>query len=235
MGTKTKKDYTQEELEALLHKVSFDLSIHERAKKYCYILKGTSYIENPLKGGPSEEETLRIFIKKFDCVTFTEAIIALSLSTTLEQFETYIKNLRYHEGKVDYFKRKHYLSDWISANANEGFIEKILLPSNQLRIEKKLTILKTLPSYSATIKGHSCETVSKYATLLKSGDVICFISDEENLDYFHVGLLVMEGNHILLAHASKSRGCVVIEPINAFLKKWFPPGVTLVRPSIKKE
>jgi hypothetical protein len=65
---------------------------------------------------------------------------------------------------------------------------------------------------------------------LRSGDLIFFASTRKNLDMFHAGIIVRDGEKILMRHASRSQGGVVEQELSEFLKANRMAGVIVVRP-----
>ena len=66
---------------------------------------------------------------------------------------------------------------------------------------------------------------------LAAGDIIGFVTQRKNLDYFHVGFVAFGGDgELLLRHASLSRHRVLDERMDRFLAKNRVRYVTLLRP-----
>jgi len=65
---------------------------------------------------------------------------------------------------------------------------------------------------------------------LQTGDLIFFVSTRKNLDVFHTGIIIRDGKRLLMRHASRSRGLVVEQDLNEFLKANRMAGVIVVRP-----
>ncbi|MDD2717230.1 MAG: DUF1460 domain-containing protein [Candidatus Wallbacteria bacterium] len=62
----------------------------------------------------------------FDCTTFVETVLALSISGTLPEFEKNMDKIRYENGKVSYATRNHFpCVDWIPNNLKNGLLEDI--------------------------------------------------------------------------------------------------------------
>lgn len=83
--------------------------------------------------GPLGEGNFDIFDKDplysfsdFDCTTYVETIMALSLSKDYEDFYSTLLNIRYENGIVDFKHRNHFISlDWIPNNTGKGFLSDI--------------------------------------------------------------------------------------------------------------
>jgi hypothetical protein len=63
------------------------------------------------------------------------------------------------------------------------------------------------------------------------GDLIFFASTRKQHDVFHCGIIVRDGDRVLMRHASRSRGGVVEQDLEEFLKANRMAGVIVVRPS----
>ena len=79
----------------------------------------------------TDDETLLINLRQFDCVIFLENVLALSLDycsgkSSFENFVYLLESIRYRDGKMtDYFSRLHYSLDWIANNISKGYIDDI--------------------------------------------------------------------------------------------------------------
>jgi len=203
-----------------------------RAEYACEVLAGTPYQSQPLGGGPGLPEELRLALHRFDCVTFMETVAALGAATDSPDFADKVRLLRYDGGVVDYFRRRHYMSAWIEGNVADGRVTRVEPgeagpPRIWLRT---LTVLPELGLVPARIRGWPKRSLPRLRPHLASGDLVFFISTRADLDYFHTGVLGRRGNAILLAHAARSRGGVVMEPLAEFLRRERMSGLTVVRP-----
>jgi cell wall-associated NlpC family hydrolase len=70
----------------------------------------------------------------------------------------------------------------------------------------------------------------RLAAYLQSGDLIFFASTRRYLDVFHAGIIVRDGQSVLMRHASRSQGFVVEQQLSEFLKANRMAGVIVVRP-----
>src|SRR5713101_1224879 len=59
-----------------------------------------------------------------------------------------------------------------------------------------------------------------------------FVSTRKHLDVFHAGIIVCDGNRVLMRHASRSRGFVVEQELSEFLKANRMAGVIVARPRL---
>ena len=62
----------------------------------------------------------------FDCETFVDTVLALTLSTNINEFKQRMNQIRYQNGHVDFLKRNHFTGlEWNTVNHQQGFIKDI--------------------------------------------------------------------------------------------------------------
>ena len=71
-------------------------------------LRGTTYKEYTLIGGPRLAEQFVLRDDAFDCVTFCETVLAAAIAHDIAEFEQVLRNIRYHNGVVTWRERNHY-------------------------------------------------------------------------------------------------------------------------------
>jgi hypothetical protein len=98
-------------------------------------LLGKPYVPHTLDVNPTEQ--LIVNVREFDCTTYLETVLALSLashdtpdkagSLPFERaFRSYLTKLRYRNGKIDgYASRLHYFSDWLRDNERKGLLTDV--------------------------------------------------------------------------------------------------------------
>lgn len=103
---------------------------------------GKSYVPHTLDINPTEQ--LVVNFREFDCTTYLETVLALSLAwqdipdkqnaVAFDQtFCKYLTKLRYRNGRIDnYASRLHYFSDWLRDNEHKGLVTDVtqLLPGS---------------------------------------------------------------------------------------------------------
>src|SRR5262249_9550581 len=167
----------------------------------------------------------------FDCVTYIETILALARASNVDEFVEWLRKIRYEQGRIEWKRRNHYMTQWIRNNAAEGVLKPVSMP--EVPTHSRERILSVVPGLAAERTHVECipkSAVPRAAENLRSGDVICFVSTRKNLDVFHAGIIVREGAKVLMRHASRSRGCVVEQELSEFLKANRMAGVIVVRP-----
>lgn len=89
---------------------------------------GTPYKLGPLGEGPDgrfDRDPLVRF-DEFDCTTFVETVMALSLESDLSAAEDTLQKIRYKDGQVGYATRNHFTElDWVPHNVWAGYLRDI--------------------------------------------------------------------------------------------------------------
>ncbi len=90
-------------------------------------LMGSPYVAKSLEKG--KEEKLVVNLREFDCTTFVETLLALSLcmkedKRSWDDYTTFLRLIRYDEGEVLYPKRLHYFTSWIESNSAKGLVSE---------------------------------------------------------------------------------------------------------------
>lgn len=220
---------------------------------------GTPYVGSTLEApGP---ERLQVNFQGLDCTTLVENALALSRLLVSEEkdFDTYknlLTSIRYRDGKLDgYPSRLHYASDWLSNNAQKGFLTQVYMGSGVDTLRPKVSYMSTHPAAYAALKSDSmllpviaaqevdinrltfaylpkCRLTEK-ASFIQNGDVIAISTSFPGLDFSHLGIAVRQKGKIFLLHASTTGKKVLIseKPLAAYLagiKKH--TGIVVMRP-----
>lgn len=212
-----------------------------RTVKY---LTGMPYVANTLEKTP---ERLIINLHELDCMTFLENTVAISLllqqqALTWNNYLQQIQNMRYRNGIIDgYGSRRHYTSEWLSANEKYGirnitkqlggqlYNKKINFISQNRSKYPSITDQKTFDAIRQAEDKLNAEThyyipkteVAEIEKMLKQGDLIGFTTSTEGLDISHVGFAVEKDGRIYLLHASLTAKKVTIskEPLTEYIAK----------------
>lgn len=167
----------------------------------------------------------------FDCTTFVETVMALALSSSVEQFRHKMNQIRYRHGEVSYATRNHFPSiDWIPNNTRAGFVSDITnrvaaakTRWSQTWIEKGEWFRRKGPQFEEVgrqfktelgrIPYISKEDLLAYPQLLEripSGTIFHVVRPNWNLkstigtqlDVSHMGFLIRENGVLYMVHAS---------------------------------
>jgi hypothetical protein len=179
-------------------------------------LLGVRYRANTLIGGPRHREVFVVRDDAFDCVTFCEVVLAAALAHDLAEFEAALRRIRYRHGAVKWAERNHYFADW----ARRAVENEICRP---VAMEPSVTIHKTVSWRNLGRRRVSLAVIPRATFLagqhlVAAGDLIGFVSRRPNLDFFHTGLIAFgERRELMLRHASRRRGRIVDERMDAFV------------------
>jgi hypothetical protein len=193
-------------------------------------LRGTPYLGYTLIGGPTRPEKFVVRDDAFDCVTFCETVLAAAIASNPSQFDSVLRNVRYHNGAVAWRERNHYFFEWCQHNVENNICRWV-------RLEGAVDLNKTVDSEPGLGRRQFTMTVVPSASFLANGgklergDIVGFVSRRPNLDYFHTGFVAFDkAGVLLLRHASQSRRRVLDERMDVFVSANNVRYVTLVRP-----
>jgi len=205
-------------------------SISQRLEFISSALRGTRYQGYTLIGGPRRSEQFVARDDAFDCVTFCETVLAAAIAGNPREFEAALRTIRYHNGVVSWRERNHYFFEWGQHNI-ENNICRLVTFDESIKIEKTVYWHKELGRrrFSIAVTPRAVFLANKRQ--LAKGDIVGFITQRPNLDYFHVGFIAFDtGGELLLRHASQSRHRVLDERMDQFVAVNRVRYVTLLRP-----
>jgi hypothetical protein len=192
-------------------------------------LLGVRYEENTLIGGPDQPEQFVVRVDAFDCVTYCEVVLAAALANNLDDFTTLLRTIRYRRGQVRWDERNHYFAEWCR-HAVENRLCRPIAVTGTVTINKDVNF-GNLGRRQVSIAAVPRAALMANGAPVATGDIIGFVSQRLNLDFFHTGLLIVgPRGELLLRHASQSRQRVINEPLGAFVTVNRVQYVTLLRP-----
>jgi Protein of unknown function (DUF1460) len=220
------------------------------------VAMGTTFLGNPYpksnvdtshKTGPTkvvlqkiEREVLVVNLKKFDCVTFVESMIALiqtqrNPSPTFDLFKKKLTHVRYRNDYVNYATRLHYFSDWIYENEKNGILTNITKEIGG-EIYKKDVFFMSLKR--DTLYGNMADPTTFYNVKmvedaitkrekwyipkekvgamefkLKEGDIIGITNVLAGMDMAHAGIVTWRNGRAYMLHASSQFGQVIVTDV----------------------
>ncbi|MFP5262990.1 MAG: N-acetylmuramoyl-L-alanine amidase-like domain-containing protein [Blastocatellia bacterium] len=191
---------------------------------------GRPYVVGPLEGDRLSPEVFKVSLDGFDCVTYMETALAFAQSRTLDEFIGAVRGMRYAGGEVGWRTRNHYMLDWVRNNEARGIIRD--LTGGALSVEKTRTLAAVdgLPHKRVTFRCFPKKNLAGVRSLIQTGDLILFASTRRMLDVFHTGLLIKDGEAILLRHATRTAGAVIEQSLKEFLSAHRMSGFILLRP-----
>jgi hypothetical protein len=211
------------QLSALHAGLKTGLSRTERLEKVSRRFLGTPYCKEPVGGSPGEIDPPGFSLDCFDCATYVETAIAVALSTTTAEYIQVLTMLRYERGSRFWADRLHYFSLWLDSNEAKGMLEILPPKENVIRERKALRVVPGFPVCHKEIEAHPWDI----AAIDARAGIIGFVSQQVELDVFHVGI-VADGGRVL-RHASASAGEVIEEPLSEFLEHEEGGGVLMAR------
>jgi hypothetical protein len=205
-------------------KVSQRIDVISRA------LIGVRYAAHTLIGSAKQPERFVVREDAFDCVTYCEVVLAAALARDLPEFEAALRNIRYHQGIVDWRQRNHYWADWCQRSVDNGFCRPVLI-GEPVKVHKNVNSEPAVGRREWTLEAMTKSTLLSNGKQLVTGDIIGFVSGRQNLDYFHTGFIAFAPNgELLVRHASRSQRRVVDERMATFATVNPVRYVTLLRP-----
>lgn len=199
---------------------------------------GKPYVAHTLEQGDKEE--LIINLHQFDCMTFVENCIALSLvvksdNHSFASFKKTLTTIRYRQGQIeDYTSRMHYVTEWIIENQANGILQNKTLDFGGRVIGKDINYMSSHPAlykYLANnpvaiakietiennINKQNCYTIIPVTQLasaqknIRNGDIVAFATKLDGMDYSHIGIAYYEGAVLKFIHASSTKKEIVVE------------------------
>ena len=206
------------------------------------VLTAKYFLETPYVGhtlDSNEVEQLVVNLNRFDCMTFVESVLALSIDymspdPDYHNFESILQKIRYRGGNISgYTSRLHYTSDWIFDNTQKQTVVDRTKQLGGLAFRPVLTYMSTHPQSYTQLKDNkqavdSMRLIEKQINLRKamnyipkykvatiekninSGDIIMITTSTPGLDYAHVGFAVRDNNVLKFVHASSDQKKVVM-------------------------
>ena len=192
---------------------------------------GQPYQINTLIGSAEAPEVFVASLDAFDCVTYMETVLALSLASTADEFTEWLRKIRYEGGRIGWKRRNHYMTGWIRSNVRAGALHRLALPNVPIVVKNRT--LNRVPGLPASRVRFTCvakPAIGRLVQRLETGDLIFFASTRKHHDVFHCGIIIRDRNQVLVRHASRSRGGVVEQDLDEFLKANRMAGVIIARP-----
>ncbi|MGE3610088.1 MAG: N-acetylmuramoyl-L-alanine amidase-like domain-containing protein [Bacteriovoracaceae bacterium] len=146
----------REDVSAYLNKLSSENDLITRMDMFSKGLVGLPYgTFGPLGEGEigryDQDPLYRL--DTFDCTTFVETVISLSLSREINEFEEHMNQIRYQNGEIDFLKRNHFPSlQWIPYNEENGLLVEINDLIVPVQSQKVAEAVINLPGWLKHIK-----------------------------------------------------------------------------------
>ena len=117
--------HIQEELRRIHQQAA---SLPQRVQAVSELFLGVPYKLGSLGEGPDGEFDRDPLIRfdAFDCTTFVETVMALSLDSDLDSATRTLQKIRYKDGQIGYTTRNHFIElDWVPNNVRAGYLHDI--------------------------------------------------------------------------------------------------------------
>ena len=218
-------------VEGLLSRTKSFRSVGNRIEVLSRQFLGLPYQINPLIGAADTPEVFTVSLDAFDCVTYMETVLALSFASNAEEFREWLRKIRYEGGRIAWERRNHYMTGWIRSNVRAGVLRPLALPGTDVIVKDRT--LNGVPGLHPVRSRFACvpkRAIGKLMRRLETGDLIFFASTRKHHDVFHCGIIVSDGDRVLVRHASRSSEAVVEQDLSEFLKANRMAGVIVVRP-----
>ena len=211
---------------------------------------GETFLGLPYEGGSLEgpEEKLVCKLDAFDCYTFVENVMAISMAKhsskpTFDNYLNILQDLRYRNGNIDgYASRIHYFTDWAKTAEKNNYL-KDLSPILGVKMDKQINFMSQhrnlYPSFAKddkilgeivlmeknlankTLFHIKKEDFAAHESAIKTGDIVAFTSTVAGLDVNHEGFAVKKNGKLYLMHASIEKKKVIVseETIQQYLNR----------------
>ncbi len=188
----------------------------------------------------NKDEKLVVNLEEFDCTTFVETCMALTLTLKSDHptYDAYCKilsKIRYRNGIIDgYTSRLHYVTDWIYNAESDNILLNISEDIGGKKVSKEINFMSQHPQYYKNLQNDpfnlakikEIENVinkrGKYSFVpanrifgatrsINDGNIIIFATSIGGLDYSHIGIAYRLDKSLHFIHASSRSKKVIIE------------------------
>jgi hypothetical protein len=188
-------------------------------------------VNRPYVAGTLEQPGLEQVVIRwdaFDCWTFVEQVVAMSVTKhsngDYQQFNKLLRSLRYRNGKVNgYGSRLHYFTEWMLQAQQMGILQDLTKEMGGVKMAKTIQFMTKNPSlYPRLSDQESFETVlaaeaylsrqtfhfipkqsvASVERFVQDGDLIAITTTKTGLDIAHEGFAVWIKGQLHLLHAS---------------------------------
>ena len=166
------------------------IPIGQRMKMVTEPLLGMEYIVDGIGEEKAPDLDPIVRYDAFDCLTFVEEAIALSLGKDQDDIDNIRRELRYQNGTVEYPDRNHFmLSQWIPNNIAKGYLKDITHTLGETHVVSKTITERTWSRWKGRHK-YPFET-SQYPTGVFSVGVLSLDAAIASIERIPEGALVV--------------------------------------------
>ncbi len=183
------------------------------------------------------------------CLGLVRTVRRRGAAATFEDLAAALRDSRYRDGVVDgYASRLHYTTEWIRQGEARGLFCDVTADLGGIADTRRIDFMSTHPDSYAPLKGESQyakdnririaameesvnrlprryipkDRIAAVEDRIQSGDILCFATSVDGLDYSHVVVAyrVKPGDRLGFIHASTAAKKVVVEPrtLEAYLR-----------------
>ncbi|PLX01309.1 MAG: DUF1460 domain-containing protein [Marinilabiliales bacterium] len=194
------------------------------------------------------ENKLIVNLREFDCVTFVESVMAISIclkdgKNTFSDYARILQNLRYRKGIMNFFpSRLHYFTDWILNAQEQGFVNDYTLQIDSIPYTKEINYMTSHSDKYPKLQNNESfvekmkkieeslsskifyylpkDKISDYSQFIENGDILVVTTNIKGLDVAHVGFAVKKDGDLYFLHASSQKKMVVLTewPIQEYMQ-----------------
>ena len=222
-------------------------------------LIGTPYVAKTLDR--NTKETLVVNIKELDCTTYVENVLAIyqcvkQAKTSFNDYQHFLRMIRYANGEVSYVNRQHYFTQWIEENTRKGFVKETQSSVYPFTVVQNINVnymtthrdqypmlandtalTNGIRKAEKAISGRTYRYIPKKAiannrtfrNAIHDGDILAIVTKKNGLDTSHIGIAVWHSDGLHLLNASMIHKKVVEEPMTLYQYMQKHPSQTGIR------
>ena len=229
-------NWTEQSVETLIKQAGSENGSSAKIEFLSESFLETPYAGNTLGGASGQTEQLTVDLSGLDCFTYIDYVESLRLSESFSEFKEKLAKIRYKDGAVQWDKRKHFFSDWVSGNdKNARDVTREIGSDATVTVTKELN-RKTdgspwLPGLAIVKREISYIPSQKIGPRIlkgiRTGDYLGIYSDRDGLDVSHTGIAVRKDGGVYLRHASTIHEKVLDEELGGYIRT--KPGLLIYR------
>ena len=205
------------------------LSLPQRMRAISEAMLGVPYVDDPLGEGAGIDPDPFTRYDAYDCLTFLEEVLALSLSPSPYHASQVRLRLRYGDQVPAYHTRRHFMTlQWIPGNTIDGWLRDTTAEYGPTtRFEKEVTMGvwrawqrrenyaltdEQLPLGTMKLQVLSLDQAIEAADRIRPGSIIMTVREDRSwipLWVTHVGF-VIDGDEPTIRHASRMKSAMQV-------------------------
>lgn len=215
-------------------------AMEDRLREISGQFLGKAYLASPLGEGQGIDPDPLIRFDAFDCTTYVETVMAMSLSRSKQDVLPILNHIRYSKGQVDFNSRRHLPAfQWLDELTDKQVLMDVTagLGHDIAYLEQQISpyawsnrqwrIVPQLPASSIPSKKLQLPYIPLHNILPALGDfsqpavlsVVKFPRDDAPILVSHHALLFHIDDQKRVRHASPDKNAVVEESLESFVKR----------------